>query len=1121
TTRTTLTDAAGNVSTPSLSSFTLDTLLVIEGTVNAGPVSQGVQIEAFDPAGVSFGSAAVKSDGSFRIEKPSMGDYRGTVLVKAVDQNASGNNFLDEVTATPKSLDAVLRAVAVAEEGAAQFQLVGGAAVLTVHITPVSELAARKAGVTKDRAPEDAAVINQANENVAGALGLSPADIVAQPIPTNSQSFAASDGLSPGERYGLLLTKLSGLDSLNAGSIGTSLAQIEQNLQGSALSNEGKALIDQGRQQALSAMKAAQSSEEKTFLQDTPLNRQLLGDIVVTEQAVVGGKLKVTGTALPGSSVVVKMPDGSNQTALADERGVFEAISANPPPTLETKVELVGQDGLAQAVAHKAPATPMINAGNGTVVTGSGTPGTTVTVTDLSGRSLGTAKVDSLGQWSLTPPASLADDQVLKARAVDDSGNVSATGEGAVDIEMVSVQMPSAGDGYISAAERASGAVRYEVALPGTAVVGDQVRTTLSRPDGSTITYVDTLTADDLAAKRIVRPVPVTDLVIDGEHRTAISLVTTVGSSVPAVQSFILDVSTPLPPVIAPSNGQVINGTAEPGTTVVVRDQTGVEVGKATVGVDGNWTIIPARPLPNGTALSALASDPAGNTSTPATGSVVTGTLLITGAVDSAGPVVGLLADGATTNDTSPLISGTLGTELMAGQSLVVYRREGSGAFVRVGVARTEGLGFTFQDGAGSGVNAALPDGRYTWRAQVETAAGPVLGLAPSGEFDLFVDDSRPKTPTVLIAEASGGDSIITAAERVSDGGVPVMTVLGATVRAGDVVTTQVSLPDGSTRLLSNTLSQADVLVGRISQLIPRSSLANDGGYVTSTTITSGINGRISDAEVRRFTVDTTAPVTPTVALPESSNGVSAAEAASVGGTPILVTLTADLRIGDTVKSVVTSPNGGLLTLTTVLTASDLPPSQGGVATGLGPFTISQVIPSLMLSVNGVWTTVTTISDLAGNTSPAASGSFTLDVSAPSAASVSLPESPNGVSAAEAASAGGTPVVVTLSPDLRVGDTVSTVVTDPNGAVSMLTTVLSAADLPPSQGGTAGGSGPFTISQLIPSSALIVNGAWTTSTTITDVVGNASAATSGSFRLDTSAPSAPSVSLPESPNGVS
>lgn len=66
---------------------------------------------------------------------------------------------------------------------------------------------------------------------------------------------------------------------------------------------------------------------------------------------------------------------------------------------------------------------------------------------------------------------------------------------------------------------------------------------------------------------------------------------------------------------IAPSNGQVVNGTAEPGTMVEVRDGAGNLIGTAgPVGPDGNWTLVPARPLPDDTPLSATATDLAGNT---------------------------------------------------------------------------------------------------------------------------------------------------------------------------------------------------------------------------------------------------------------------------------------------------------------------------------------------------------------------------------------------------------------------------------------------------------------------------------------------------------------------------
>jgi hypothetical protein len=112
-------------------------------------------------------------------------------------------------------------------------------------------------------------------------------------------------------------------------------------------------------------------------------------------------------------------------------------------------------------------------------------------------------------------------------------------------------------------------------------------------------------------------------------------------------------------------------------------------------------------------------------------------------------------------------------------------------------------------------------------------------------------------------------------------------------------------------------------------------------------------------------------------------------------------------------------------------------------------------------------------------------------------------------------------MVVTLPADAKVGDTVITVVTNPNGTSTTLSHVILASELPAAQGGTATGAGPFTITQLIPTSALSVEGAWTTSTTITDAAGNASTATAANFTLDTTAPTAPTAILdPQSDTGT-
>jgi hypothetical protein len=194
-------------------------------------------------------------------------------------------------------------------------------------------------------------------------------------------------------------------------------------------------MVDQGRQQALNALIAAPGSAEKTFATDSALNRQLLGDVIVSAQAVdADGKLVVSGTALPGSTVRVTLPDGTTQSAVADNQGVFTLTSATVQPTLETPLNLVGSDGLSQPAPHIAPSAPHIDTGNGKLVSGTGTPGSIVTVTDNAGQVVGTATVDALGQWSFVPATPLADNAALKAAAADLAGNVSGPGAGTVDV---------------------------------------------------------------------------------------------------------------------------------------------------------------------------------------------------------------------------------------------------------------------------------------------------------------------------------------------------------------------------------------------------------------------------------------------------------------------------------------------------------------------------------------------------------------------------------------------------------------------------------------------------------------------------------------------------------------
>ncbi|MEB5296244.1 Ig-like domain-containing protein, partial [Pseudomonas aeruginosa] len=85
------------------------------------------------------------------------------------------------------------------------------------------------------------------------------------------------------------------------------------------------------------------------------------------------------------------------------------------------------------------------------------------------------------------------------------------------------------------------------------------------------------------------------------------------GNSSPGA-SVTVDSQAPAAPVVNPSNGTTLSGTAEPGATVTLTDGNGNPIGQVTADGSGNWTYTPSTPLADGTVVNATATDPAGNT---------------------------------------------------------------------------------------------------------------------------------------------------------------------------------------------------------------------------------------------------------------------------------------------------------------------------------------------------------------------------------------------------------------------------------------------------------------------------------------------------------------------------
>ena len=76
--------------------------------------------------------------------------------------------------------------------------------------------------------------------------------------------------------------------------------------------------------------------------------------------------------------------------------------------------------------------------------------------------------------------------------------------------------------------------------------------------------------------------------------------------------SLTIDAQAPDRPTISNSNGTVFSGSAEAGSTIILSDSNGV-IGQALVDANGNWHFTASPAITNGSQVSVVARDAAGN----------------------------------------------------------------------------------------------------------------------------------------------------------------------------------------------------------------------------------------------------------------------------------------------------------------------------------------------------------------------------------------------------------------------------------------------------------------------------------------------------------------------------
>ncbi|MGV8631993.1 Ig-like domain-containing protein, partial [Pseudomonas aeruginosa] len=338
----------------------------------------------------------------------------------------------------------------------------------------------------------------------------------------------------------------------------------------------------------------------------------------------------LSGTAEPGSTVILTDGNGNPIAEVTADGSGNWTYTPSTPIANGTVVNVVAEDAAGNSsppatvtVDSSAPPAPVINPSNGVVISGTAEAGATVTLTDAGGNPIGQVTADGSGNWSFTPGTPLANGTVIVATATDPTGNTGP--QAATTVDAVAPPAP--------VIDPSNGTT-----ISGTAEAGAKVILT----DGNGNPIGET-TADGSGNWTFTPATPLA-------NGTVVNAVAQdpAGNTGPQ-GSATVDAVAPNTPVVNPSNGNLLNGTAEPGSTVTLTDGNGNPIGQTTADGSGNWSFTPGSQLPNGTVVNVTASDAAGNTSLPATTTVDSSLPSIPQVDPSNGSVISGTADAGNT----------------------------------------------------------------------------------------------------------------------------------------------------------------------------------------------------------------------------------------------------------------------------------------------------------------------------------------------------------------------------------------------------------------------------------------------------------------------------------------
>lgn len=234
-----------------------------------------------------------------------------------------------------------------------------------------------------------------------------------------------------------------------------------------------------------------------------------------------------------------------------------------------------------------------------------------------------------------------------------------------------------------------------------------------------------------------------------------------------------------------------LKGTAEAGSAVSVFDGATL-LGTVNADSSGNWSYQAGSTSDGTHSFTAQATDAAGNTSAASAAFVLTidttapSAPVIVSVNDNVAPIIGTVANGGTTDDTTPTLSGTA----EANSTVKVF--EGA---TQVGTTIADG------SGAWSFTTGVEPAGLHSFTATATDALGNASGA--SSAYAVNIVTSLPPTATAdswIVSQSTPATFALSAAlgnDTSANGGV--LTVTGISATQNGTYASTAAIPNGAT----------------------------------------------------------------------------------------------------------------------------------------------------------------------------------------------------------------------------------------------------------------------------------------------------------------------------------